>query len=65
MTAALTLVQGIADGAVTDLPSRPLAHALLAVAEEAAMYVASAEDQVVARREMTAVIEQMLTALAR
>jgi AcrR family transcriptional regulator len=60
-----TLVQGIADGAVADLPTRPLAHALVAVAEEAAMYVASADDRVVARREMTVVIDQMLSSLAR
>jgi AcrR family transcriptional regulator len=60
-----TLVQGIADGAVADLPTRPLAHALVAVAEEAAMYVASADDRVVARREMTVVMDQMLTSLVR
>jgi AcrR family transcriptional regulator len=60
-----TLVQGIADGTVANLPTRPLAHALVAVAEEAAMYVASADDRVAARREMTVVIDQMLTSLAR
>ena len=57
------LVQGIADGTVADLPTRPLAHALVAVADEAAMYVASAEDRVTARREMTVVIERTLAAL--
>ena len=59
-----TLVQGIADGVVADLPPRPLAHALVAVAEEAAMYIASADDRVAARRDMTLVIERMLAALA-
>ena len=57
------LVQGIADGTVADLPTRPLAHALVAVADEAAMYVASAEDRVTARRDMTVVIERTLAAL--
>lgn len=58
-----TLAQGMADGVVADLPPRPLAHALIAVAEEAAMYVASAEDRVSARREMTAVIERTVAGL--
>ncbi|MDZ5621505.1 TetR/AcrR family transcriptional regulator [Nocardioides sp. HM23] len=57
------LVQGVADGTVADLPTRPLAHALVAVADEAAMYVASAEDRVTARRDMTLVIERTLEAL--
>ena len=57
------LVQGIADGAVADLPTRPLAHALVAVADEAAMYVASADDRVAARRDMTLVIDRTLSAL--
>ena len=57
------VVQGIADGTVVDLPPRPLAHALIAVADEAAMYVASADDRVLARKEMTVVIERTLAAL--
>lgn len=59
-----TLAQGIADGAVIDLPSRPLAHALIAVAEEAAMYVATSVDPASARREMHLVIERVLAALS-
>ena len=57
-------MQGIADGVVADLPPRPLAHALVAVAEEAAMYIASADDPVAARRDMILVIERTLAALA-
>lgn len=57
------VVQGIADGAVADLPPRALSHALISVADEAAMYVAAAEDRDAARREMTVVIERMLGAL--
>ncbi|WP_240617121.1 hypothetical protein [Nocardioides speluncae] len=56
------LIQGIADGDVIDLPTRPLAHALISVADEAAMYVASAADRDLARREMTTVIERTLSA---
>ena len=59
-----TLAQGMADGAVAELPSRPLAHALIAVAEEAAMYIASAEDRGAARAEMRLVIERVLAALS-
>ena len=58
-----TLVQGITEGTVADLPPRPLAHALVAVAEEAAMYIASAEDRETARGEMRLVIERLLAAL--
>lgn len=58
------LAQGIADGTVAELPTRALAHALIAVADEAALYVAAADDRVVARRDMTAVIERTLKALA-
>jgi len=57
------VVQGIADGTVVDLPPRPLAHALIAVADEAAMYVASADDRELARKEMIVVIERTLAAL--
>jgi AcrR family transcriptional regulator len=58
-----TLVQGLADGVVADLPPRPLAHALVAVAEDAAMYIGSADDRVAARRDMMIVIERTLAAL--
>ncbi|KAA1421177.1 TetR/AcrR family transcriptional regulator [Nocardioides humilatus] len=58
-----SLLQGIADGSVVDLPARPLAHALIAVGEEAALYIASADDREVARQEMSVVIERLLTAL--
>lgn len=58
------LAQGIADGTVAELPTGALAHALIAVADEAALYVAAADDRVVARRDMTAVIERTLKALA-
>lgn len=58
------VVQGIAAGEVADLPARPLAHALIAVADEAAMYVVSADDREAARKDMTVIFERTLTALA-
>ena len=58
------VVRGIATGEVADLPARPLAHALIAVADEAAMYVASADDPVAARRDMAVIFERTLAALA-
>jgi AcrR family transcriptional regulator len=57
------VVQGIAAGDVADLPARPLAHALIAVADEAAMYVASADDRETARRDMAVIFERTLAAL--
>lgn len=58
------VVQGIASGEVADLPARPLAHALIAVADEAAMYVVSADDREAARKDMTVIFERTLAALA-
>ncbi|RHW28848.1 TetR/AcrR family transcriptional regulator [Nocardioides immobilis] len=58
------VVQGIASGEVADLPARPLAHALIAVADEAAMYVVSADDREAARKDMTVIFERTLRALA-
>lgn len=54
------LVEAMADGAVVSLPTRPLAHAIFAVAEEAAMYVVHADDPAMARHEMTAVMQRVL-----
>jgi AcrR family transcriptional regulator len=58
------VVQAIHDGAVVSLPTRPLAHALFAVAEEAAMYIVHADDPVLARHEMTEVLQRVLESLA-
>ncbi len=57
------LAQGMATGEVTEQAVPPLSHALIAVADEAAMYVASAADPVTARQEMLAVVRQLLTSL--
>lgn len=65
----LTLVEGLLDQAVADeeidaIPTRPLAHGLVALADEAAMYVATAEDKAVAREETVAVVVRLLEGLA-
>lgn len=58
------LAQAIDDGTVRSLPTRPLAHALFAVAEEAAMYVVHADDRELARADMTTVLQRVLESLA-
>ncbi len=55
------LQQGMAAGEVERQPIVPLSHALIAVADEAAMYVASAADPVTARAEMVDVARRLLT----
>jgi AcrR family transcriptional regulator len=57
------LAQGMAEGDVVQQPVVPLSHALIAVADEAAMYVASAADPATARREMVDVARRLLTSL--
>lgn len=57
------LEQGMAAGDVRRQAIVPLSHALIAVADEAAMYVAAAADPAVARAEMVEVARQFVTAL--
>lgn len=57
------LEQGMAAGEVVRQPIVPLSHALIAVADEAAMYVAAAADSAAARAEMVVVARQFVTAL--
>jgi AcrR family transcriptional regulator len=57
------LTQGMTEGDLEQQPVAPLAHALIAVADEAAMYVVSATDPAAARREMLEVARQLLTSL--
>jgi AcrR family transcriptional regulator len=44
-------------------PVRPLAHVLMGASDEAALYVATAEDSRAARVEVTAVLDRLLSAL--
>ncbi|MGH3680031.1 MAG: TetR/AcrR family transcriptional regulator [Natronosporangium sp.] len=57
------LTQAIADGIVDPLPVKPLAHALLAVADEAALFVASAPDKEAARSDMVTVAQRIVRSL--
>ncbi|MFI0373422.1 TetR/AcrR family transcriptional regulator [Actinomadura sp. 1N219] len=57
------LAQGMADGTVRELPVKVLAHALLAVADEAALLVSAAEDTSAARRDVMAVVGPIIEAL--
>jgi AcrR family transcriptional regulator len=56
---------GMAAGAVAPLPVRPLAHVLLAMADEAALYVDAAASPEAARDEMVAVVRPLIEALTR
>lgn len=57
------LVQGMEDGSLERQPVTPLAHVLLAVADEAAMYVASADDPAGARQELRGIVRRLLASL--
>ncbi|SDM54054.1 TetR/AcrR family transcriptional regulator [Allokutzneria albata] len=57
------LAQAAEDGVLPSLPVRPLAHILLAVADEAALYVNAAEDQAVAQEEITQIVGVLVRGL--
>lgn len=57
--------QAITDGALEQMPTRPLAHALVAMADEAALYVVSQADKATARTEMALVLEKLASGLTR
>jgi AcrR family transcriptional regulator len=50
-------------GEIREQPLRPLAHVLLGALDEAALYVARADDQKAARAQMGAVLEALLDGL--
>jgi AcrR family transcriptional regulator len=58
------LTQAIADGSVPHQPVRSTAHVLLGAVDEAALYVARADDPVRAREEMYDVCDRLITGLA-
>jgi len=63
------LVQGLIDyaisvGRLAPQPAEPLAHVLIGALDEAALYVARSDDPARARREVGAVFEHLLQALA-
>ncbi|MEV0583688.1 TetR/AcrR family transcriptional regulator [Nonomuraea sp. NPDC050310] len=57
------LAQGMRDGTLSPLPARPLAHLLLAVADEAALYISAAPDPTAARQDMETTIRPLVEAL--
>jgi AcrR family transcriptional regulator len=63
MTEAL-LLAGMEAGVLTRAPTRPLAHVLIGALDEAALFVASAEDRVAARAEVALVLHSLLDGLS-
>jgi len=57
------LVLGMDDGTFTRQPVRPLAHVLIAAADEAALYIVSSDDKAAAKAEMRAVVGRLMDAL--
>jgi hypothetical protein len=59
-----TMLQAAVDeGVVESQPLRPLAHMLLALVDEAALYIANAADPPVARTEVGSTIDRLLSGL--
>jgi AcrR family transcriptional regulator len=59
------LAKGVEDGKLHPLPARPLAHILLAIADEAALYVHTGRDRIAARAEIIKIIEPLIRALVK
>ena len=59
-----SLEHGMATGALRDAPVEPLAHTLVGALDEAALYVARAEDRETALAETGEVIDRLVDALA-
>lgn len=59
------LDQAAAAGALVPLPTKPLAHLLLAMADEAALYFASAKDPTQARADLVAIVQTFTHSLTQ
>jgi AcrR family transcriptional regulator len=59
------LAQGMTDGAVRQLPVKPLAHVLLAIGDEAALLISAADEPATARQDVMATVRPILEALTR
>jgi len=57
------LTAAIEAGAIAEQPVRPLAHVLIGALDEAALYVARADDPAAARDQVIAVLDQLVGAL--
>lgn len=58
------LAQAISDGVIPDQPLRPTAHVLLGALDEAALFVARADDADAALRQMYSVCDRMISGIA-
>ena len=58
------LAQAIESGRIPPQPVAPLAHVLVGALDEAAMYVARAEDQAAATEAMRAVLARLIAGIA-
>ena len=58
------LAQAIADGVVPEQPLRPTAHVLLGALDEAALFVARADDAAAALHQMYAVCDRVISGIA-
>jgi AcrR family transcriptional regulator len=59
------LGQAVADGVIPEQPLRPTAHVLLGALDEAALFIARAEDQAAATADMYAVCDRLIDGIAR
>lgn len=59
------LMKAAADDVLLPLPVKPLAHMLLAVADEAALYFNAAEDRAAARRDIVQIVRAMVRAFVK
>jgi AcrR family transcriptional regulator len=57
------LQMGMDAGAFAKLPVKPLAHVVVAAVDEAALYVARADDKETARAEMTEILNRLVDSL--
>jgi AcrR family transcriptional regulator len=62
-TAMALLGQAMDEGSIARQPVRPLAHVVIGALDEAALYVARAEDRATARAEMDAVLARLIDGL--
>ena len=58
------LAAAMADGAIPEQPLRPTAHILLGALDEAALYIARADDRDAALEQMSAVCDRLLSGIA-
>ncbi|TQL66923.1 TetR family transcriptional regulator [Nocardioides albertanoniae] len=59
----IVLSQAAADGQLMPLPIKPLSHLLIAVADEAAMFMHAADDRAAARAEIVQIIDALVRGL--